>query len=558
MTLDFDNLTDELKLQIDKIYNENQHEFENLQKNILTKNHSNLNLLLSNIISRNNDENSIFYNICLIELALNIAKEKNITKIITLNDAQSEILKNTLSNKIEISTKKKFKIFQINKFILNILKFLKNFNYVFRLFLLSSSKRKQEFKELKNITLIDIFFIPKMFINGNFTDRYYGKLSEIKNKELVFIPTFYHNAIKKEYIKLARKKINIILICDFLKLQDYFKALFFFRGIKKINISNVKFKSTNIEKLILEELSNNKFNLSIMISFLNYCFFKRIKDEKINLKLVIDWYENQIVDKGFNYGKNIFYKNVKSKGFIGLNSILEINNHFIPSIEENKKKLSPNEICLINPKYFKKYKELRPDLKISLAPALRNSEIFNSDLLGKKNSSKKTKVLINFTGSYLDNIEMINLINNCNTLRSKEIDVFIRPHQVSNKDLFLKNICPDLDYKFSTKLFYDEIKDTNIFITRSSTACFESITFGIPTLITRRYKSILPTKNFDTFPSNLWFFVKNNNDLEKYLNEIIFQKSKYILKEDNLLKKFLNDYFYPVNDKNIEKLLDAN
>ena len=91
-------------------------------------------------------EGYFFYNICLIELALKIVKEKNITKIITLNDAQSEILKNTLSNKIEISTKKKLNAFKISKFILNFFKFLKNLNYLFRLCLLSSSKRKQEFK----------------------------------------------------------------------------------------------------------------------------------------------------------------------------------------------------------------------------------------------------------------------------------------------------------------------------------------------------------------------------------------------------------------------------
>ena len=45
----------------------------------------------------------------------------------------------------------------------------------------------------------------------------------------------------------------------------------------------------------------------------------------MDLRQVIDWYENQIVDKGFNYGKNYFFPKIISKGYLGLNSILEIN-----------------------------------------------------------------------------------------------------------------------------------------------------------------------------------------------------------------------------------------
>ena len=81
-----------------------------------------------------------------------------------------------------------------------------------------------------------------------------------------------------------------------------------------------------------------------------------MKEENLDLSLVIDWYENQIVDKGVNYAKNIFFSKTKSKGYIGSNPVLEVNKNFIPSTFEITKKMVPDQICLISPKYFEFYK----------------------------------------------------------------------------------------------------------------------------------------------------------------------------------------------------------
>ena len=96
-----------------------------------------------------------------------------------------------------------------------------------------------------------------------------------------------------------------------------------------MNQRNLIFRDYQIDNLVRSELFEKRFNQSSMIALLNYYCFKRMKEEKIDIHLVIDWFENQIVDKGLNYGKNIFFPKIKSKGFIGLNSIFEINDNFI-------------------------------------------------------------------------------------------------------------------------------------------------------------------------------------------------------------------------------------
>ena len=150
-----------------------------------------------------------------------------------------------------------------------------------------------------------------MFSNNTYKDRYYGnlldKLSKNENRNYVFFPIFFHKAIKNSFIKLAEKKINLLLQSDYLKFSDYIKSISYFLRIKKIKLNNLLFRGFNIESLIKRELETDKFNQSSLIAQLNYYCFRRMKDEKLDIDLVIDWYENQIVE-GFNYGKISFFQ----------------------------------------------------------------------------------------------------------------------------------------------------------------------------------------------------------------------------------------------------------
>lgn len=556
MLLDFENLSSGQKLEVDRISTELKIEFEGLIKTIGNKNKDNKDFFFSNIISRNNDENRLFYNLCLIELSQRLYNKNKIEKIITSNLNQKKILKQKLKN-INIDTHGKKK----KNFAINIYKFLKNIIYLLQLKFCKSNKRKKKFKNLKKIFLLETFFIPKMFSNNTYQDRYYEnflkKIDYIERKNIVFFPIFFHKAIKKKFINLAEQNVNIILQSDFLKISDYVKSLFYFLRIKKINLRNLIFRGYKIDNLVRSELLEKRFNQSSMIALLNYYCFKRMKEEKIDIHLVIDWFENQIVDKGLNYGKNIFFPKIKSKGFIGLNSIFEINDNFIPSRYEIENKLVPKEICITNPKYYEIFKKKRKDINLSAAPSIRSNYLFekNNFLNLRTFNSKLTKILINFTASVEDNIEMINLINECEILRSKNINLFIRPHQESNKKIFEKLISKKIDYKISNLSFYEEMKNTDILISRSSTACFESLVFGVPVIITRRKNGFLPNKIYETFPKNFWFFSNDYLQLEKNINQIIAEKNKYLSKKIDEREKLLLEYFYPVDKSSINLFL---
>ena len=356
MILNFNNLTSDQKKQIDIIYHELENEFQILQRELYEKNKNNKDFFFSNIASRNNDENEIYYNLCIIELCLRLHAKNLLTKIITKNEAQKKILIQKIKNIEIISSKEK------NIFLKNTFNLIKNIYYVFQLWINKDIERSKKIKNLKKIILIDIFFVPKMFSNGIFENRYYGNFLEKIDKEkynIIYLPTIFQRSLKKKYIYQAEKKINLFLQSDFLKLEDYIQCLTFHKRIKSINLSNLNFRSLKIDYFIKSELENHKFNQSTLKSLINFHCFKRMKQNEIDISLVIDWYENQIIDKGFNYGKNIFYPDVVSKGYVGLNSIFESNKNFIPSDIEISKNITPNQICLISSKYLEKFKKIK-------------------------------------------------------------------------------------------------------------------------------------------------------------------------------------------------------
>lgn len=553
--LDFNNLTNEQYLELDKVRTFIKNDYENLLRNIYKKNIDCKEILFSNIISRNNEENNLFYDLCLMELAKILSKKKKISKIITKNKSQAIILKKKLKN-INITYNQKYNYF----FFKNIFFFIKNFVYLIKIYLHGSKIRKDKFKNNKNAILIETFFISNMFRKKNYEDRYYGKLINYVNKKnkknLFFFPIFFFSTINKTNIQKAEKKINLITLGDFLKINDYFYSLFFFLKFKKIRLNKIFFRGYNIETLLYEELNQKKLNVSSLIGVLSFLFFKRIKQEKINLKLLIDWYENQIVDKGLNYGKNTFYPNVKSKGYLGLNQIFEVNDSFLPTDLEYRSKISPDEINIISKKYYQDLKIKRKDIKLSIAPSFRNENIFlNTKFKPKKNKNNKIRILINFTASTYDNLIMINLINKCKTIFSNKFEILIRPHQSSKKEIFIQNLSKQLNYKFSNKNIYEEFKNINILISRSSTACFEALVFNVPVIITRRIFNFFPYKNYDKIRKELWFFCNDENEIELSIKKIVnnIKKKKYSSNYNSYLAK---NYFLKPNKKNVNKFVN--
>ena len=155
--------------------------------------------------------------------------------------------------------------------------------------------------------------------------------------------------IKK--ISSNRKFLNKF---DFLSIKDFlFSLLYFLR--KKLFINNFIYRNMNLSDLINSQIIRNDNLNASMLGIQNFLFMKKISENKIKIKKIINWFENTAIDKGFNYGCNIFLRNVENVGYQGFTSYKEFM-CLDPLDYERKSKLLPKKIICIGKKYnsFKK------------------------------------------------------------------------------------------------------------------------------------------------------------------------------------------------------------
>ena len=86
----------------------------------------------------------------------------------------------------------------------------------------------------------------------------------------------------------------------------------------KFTISSISFKNHCVTHLINYAVYKNKFDISVYESLINFNFIGKLKNLGINIKGLIDWNENQPIDKGLIKELNHFIKALKLKDIVDL------------------------------------------------------------------------------------------------------------------------------------------------------------------------------------------------------------------------------------------------
>ena len=76
------------------------------------------------------------------------------------------------------------------------------------------------------------------------------------------------------------------------------------------------FGKYDVSEIINNEIKKTRFSHAILISILNFQLFKNLKSKNANINSGINWFENQVVDKSFNFCfKKIFSKRNRERIF---------------------------------------------------------------------------------------------------------------------------------------------------------------------------------------------------------------------------------------------------
>jgi len=380
---------------------------------------------------RNPYESNLLNYLTVLDTLNQLKKDKIKINIFTHSQSMAYTMNFYFKNKFQVNLVKKW----------NFLRIIKNFlkSTLFQLvlfFLINILIKKRKSKPNEKIIIVDQFITLKRDQNLNF---YQSFRDTKKTKTLIaptLMPTLNFFKLFKIIFELLKKNNNFIFKEHYLKFSDLFYS--FTHIVRRGNFLNngFRYKNLNLSKLVNEEIKRYDDFFSINSCILNYLFFKRASLVKINFIKSINWFENQIIDKGWNLGFRTFYSKIENHSF----GHQDFSKHYnlishSPSSFEYKSKVTPEKIVIISSLFNKITKEFFSKQKIIIGKSWR----FKNILKIKKNVLKnKNKILLVLCGIKKIDRELLKLTIEACRIES-DIKIFIKPHPV----LDVKDIIPD-------------------------------------------------------------------------------------------------------------------
>ncbi len=424
----------------------------------------------------------------------------------------------------------------------------KNLYVCFNLWLWSSLIK------VKNKPKGKVFFLDTFLLNNSFDksyqlqDRYYpGLMSFLPNemKEKVwYLSTLSGLKYPWEWVSMfyraSKSKNNIILKECWLKPKDYFfaiwKSITLARTINKIP----DWRGLDMSDLAKDEIIHDQGGNSITQAILMYLSFKRYKKAGIDIIAVVDWFENQVIDRGLYLGMRRYFPNVYIKGYLGFvpeDYYLGI----FPTDYENKAHLIPNELLVVGGAYINKMKQFCPNLKVSSAPAFRFKDVF--DFQQKDNNIRN--VILLALPMKADEIKRIMEIVTKVKLK-KSYKWIIKPHPTSSNKDIKKLIPSSLNgvYEFSELPVTEIFRETQLLITTASSTALEAVACGIHVAIVGNRSGPTINRLFGLVDESCWSICYTLEDLEHaILHQPIEQKID------------TNKYFHPITAGNTMEMM---
>jgi len=421
-------------------------------------------------------------------------------------------------------------------------------------------KYKRIVKTDRALTLLDVFIFRNSFAVGIFLDRYYPELLEPIDSDVkeytYYVPTFYGiKNYKKVFTEMRKSKQNFLVKEDYLKLKDYLFALLYPLKLNKLKIKYRNFLGLDIYPLIREEMANDRVSDSSIYSLLNYCFSRRLKENGVKLRIIVNWFENQIIDHGFNSGFRKYYPESKLIGYLGA-PLVDNYLSLFPTEQERMCAVIPKEINVIGNGYIDMVKEFCPDLQVKVAPAFRYSEVWN-----RRNyfpDKYKCSILVALPILIDESNEIIDIVLEAAcSINIKNCIFKIKPHptcdikKISNK--WSKKL-PEM-FKFVDGDFNLCVEQSDILISCASTVCLETLAKGIPVIVIGNSLGLTQLPIPRSISEDIWKLCYSVNDVVEAIKLYVKKDNKTVNMYKKIGREIRDNFFEPVTELGVRKFL---
>ena len=541
---------------------DNHKPFIDLVDSVSGQNADSIDWWVSSPASRNTKTSPLFYYCCCIALlqAL-IGTKEPVPEIVTDSRALKKIIEDYLS-KQGVNTRVALGALPVKQRLKDVLRPIQAlFGLPFRHLLLFCTARVTRFlcKPLPSgpITLIDTFAMPGYIEKDRNYPGVLNALSEEEKQRVWFAPHLYgfHPWQFLSVLKCLRKaERNFIVKDDFLKFVDYWCLWRHLSRVRKLQIRPSFFCGLDISTLVREELTGFLGICSSYIPLLNYCFAKRLKEADVRLRLVIDWFENQNIDKGWNIGVNRYYPNVESIGYQGF---FVYRNYLCmyPSKQEREQKVIPKRVAVIGERLAPTIGKFCSDLDVCVAPAFRFQHLWRKRRYYPKED--KYAILVALPVLESETIGILKLLSSIQGEICEEVSFWLKAHpsvsQLKIQSTF-GGLWPER-FEFVEGDFGDCVEKSNIVVSSASSVCMETMAKGTPVVVIGNRFGLSEYAIPESITEDIWRLCYSPKEI---VSAIRFYRSRSIQKmreHEEVGRRIFEQYFEPVTRESARNFL---
>jgi len=551
----------EISMLFNDICYNNRENFNNLIEDLTLSHNSNIFLLVSNPLSRNTLNSNLFLDYCKIQLVKKlVSNNKIIDKIIIDSQALKNVLIQLpeLNNTIFTIKERKIKRFTLDT-ILMVISPLTNFlKYFYRLFIFKIFINNKIKTPDYPIILIDTYALPGYYSKDRYYNGLWQSLKDEEKKTIYFVPTIVMTKWGKMlsvFIELLNSEKQFLFKESYLKLSDVLFSVLYpirslFPKIKHLMIDGIDYSSL----VNIELRSRVGQNLAIE-GLINYRFVKRLKEKKIKIKKVIDWWENQALDKGLHRALKDYYPNVSVVGYLGY-APRNLELQLFPTKFELVNGVVPENIAVIGKGFVDGLKIFNPDQKVDYAPAFRFQHLWNG---GPHEPDKDTyTILIALPITFDDSVHIIDQMIACtNKISMNTTRFWIKPHPTMSAERLKRKF----GNRWLQSLHFTELdtkvalRKSDILLSGMSSICLESMALGVPVLVVDRPQGLQYNPIPDEVEQDLWKQCNSVKNILDGINQYKKRDEEEIARHHQLGLQIRAKYFEPVTRVGVLKIL---
>lgn len=407
----------------------------------------------------------------------------------------------------------------------------------------------------------EYFVLQSLITTGSFNkngyyDTYFGGLPKyLKERKVpvIVVGTIFYPFIKvMRKIRMASSEITIIpsmyfcsffnlLACYVEALKKYFRP-FLIRGLLSCNGYPI---DVIVRKTEREECKKQAFFSNILPYYYMNSFAKHVK-----VKRFFYPFENRSWEKSSFMGLKSVQPQSEVFGYQHIAISPKLIN-YIFSADEARYYPFPDYLVTIG-RYNKNLLDtnfaMAEENRIKVGCALRQEYLSGIKYVSKR-PERTVKILYILASS---DAEYVNAINFCEEmfLGADEYDITLRPHPTMPFERALAITSPKFKFKIDRgKPLSESLKDADIVLYSSSTACIEALALGIPIACVHLFDYISPDpiSGFSEFKWDIY----EAQDLRVALANIrSMPPDEYKLRQEKAIE-YAKEYFYTVDEKNI-------